>query len=256
MGDFTNISVFHKYHLINFIYKKIIMCKTTSLSDLLQKLSILEIFVSLGATTSAIFWVLQRTSAFGSIDPSEDHVQPFALFEAAIAAFCAISVAAAIAGSIAACLETNSAVLIAGAFSTVCAALNLMSLGYALYIGIQAILGYRAYNLLLALDLIPYVPALVLVIILVGLFFMSSFVGFKMYRELQVNLQRFDTTYADYLANGTINKNYAPTEVSDIGLYKTMVQEGFDLRPVNSLDMRREIEKFETLNKNDTLMTY
>ena len=44
--------------------------------------------------------------------------------------------------------------------------------------------------------------------------------------------------------------------MSDIGLYKSMVEEGFDLRTVNSLDMRREIEKFETLKKNETLMTY
>lgn len=120
----------------------------------------------------------------------------------------------------------------------------------------MAILGYETYDFILAIDLMPYVPTLILVEILVGLFIMTSIIGFRIYRDDQndtkTNDQDYSTgDYTNYLANGTINKDYAESSLPDnIDLVKSMNQRGFDLRSFSTLDQEEEIRTFERSNIN------
>ena len=128
----------------------------------------------------------------------------------------------------------------------------------------MAILGYNTYDFVLCLDLYPYVPALVFVEILVALFITTSVIGFKLNRNQHVAEDTYNNTYNDYLTKpritGTTNQNYAESEApSDLDLYKSLANRGFDLRRFSDIDPEREIQDFEnTISKknNDYVYTY
>ena len=85
---------------------------------------------------------------------------------------------------------------------------------------------------------------------------MTSIIGFRIYRDDQndtkTNDQDYSTgDYTNYLANGTINKDYAESSLPDnIDLVKSMNQRGFDLRSFSTLDQEEEIRTFERSNIN------
>ena len=61
--------------------------------------------------------------------------------------------------------------------------LALAAFAYALYIGCMAIINYKIYDFLLAVDLMPYIPTLILSEIVAFMFLITSVVIFRAYRS-------------------------------------------------------------------------
>ena len=132
-----------------------------------------------------------------------------------------------------------------------------------MYIGIISILEYQNFNFVLPLDLMPYVPTIVFLEILIALFICSAVVAFRTYREYTQETTNYNESYARYLTHGPnpgkTNENYAESESpSELDLYKSLQNRGFDLQPVANIDPVKEIDDFErTISKNpDYTYTY
>ena len=68
--------------------------------------------------------------------------------------------------------------------------LALASFAYTLYIGSIAIIKYKIYDFLLAVDLMPYIPTLVLSEIIAFMFLITSVVIFRAYRSKKAKMNQ------------------------------------------------------------------